>query len=81
MLKKALLFEIGDYDALEKAESDKEGLKSKNKLLIPLYGEIVALVKHLKNDEPNKLRKELEFAKAQLSQTYVIIVKFLFLNK
>jgi len=58
-------------------ESDKKIIDFKNKHMLPLYSDLISLIKHAKNDENRKLMQEFSFAKAQIHKKYVNFLKFL----
>ena len=55
-------------------ESDRKIIDFKNKYILPIYIDLIYLIKHAKNDEVMKLMKEFQFAKAQLHKKYVNIL-------
>ena len=54
----AVYAERADYKAMEEAVNDKHILKYKNQRMIPLYQEIVSIIKHLNNTEEKKIVKD-----------------------
>lgn len=52
----------GNMDGLELLKNESQHLKMKNQLLMPVYSQIVSLVKHIKNTDLNKLKNEYKTA-------------------
>jgi hypothetical protein len=61
--EQAMFYQKGDFDGLEEAMNDAEITRIKNARLMPMYAEIVGLVKHLTNNDETTLIKEFNHAK------------------
>ncbi|KRX02102.1 hypothetical protein PPERSA_06297 [Pseudocohnilembus persalinus] len=68
--EEALLYSVGDFDGLEELQSENKYIKYKNKLLMPIYQEIVSLVKHMKNTKLSKLDKEYQVALSIINKQF-----------
>ena len=66
-----MFLENAEFDKLEESINEKKFIKYKNQKLIPLFGDIVSIIKHLKNTEEAKILKEFEVAKSVLSKQSV----------
>eukprot|EP01017_Pseudomicrothorax_dubius_P019811 TRINITY_DN2184_c0_g1_i1.p1 TRINITY_DN2184_c0_g1~~TRINITY_DN2184_c0_g1_i1.p1 ORF type:complete len:542 (-),score=159.92 TRINITY_DN2184_c0_g1_i1:59-1684(-) len=60
--EQALLYERGQFDEMDDALNIKNALTYKNEKLIPLYAELVSMIRKYKGDERTKLERELESA-------------------
>lgn len=48
--EQALLYSDGDFDAMDELSLDNvQKLKTKNKILIPIYQQVISYIKHIKN--------------------------------
>ncbi|EGR26955.1 hypothetical protein IMG5_204060 [Ichthyophthirius multifiliis] len=61
--EQAYLYEQGRFKDLEEATLEQPEIQYKNSLIMPIYQEVVSLVKYLKNTESYKLEKEFQVAK------------------
>lgn len=61
--EQAIFYQKGDFDGLEEAMNDAEITRIKNARLMPMYAEIVGLVKHLTNNEETQLISEFHKGK------------------
>jgi hypothetical protein len=62
--EQALFYQSGDFEGLEESMNDSEVIRLKNIRLMPLYSEIVSLVKHIHNTPETKLVEEYEQLRA-----------------
>ncbi|KAL4437728.1 hypothetical protein ABPG74_012403 [Tetrahymena malaccensis] len=61
--EQAFLFEQGRLEEMEKVSLETEEIQYKNSVLMPIYQDVISMVKHLKSTESFKLEKEFQAAK------------------
>ncbi len=66
-----MFLENADFDKLDESINEKKFIKYKNQRLIPMFGDIVSIIKHLKNTEEAKINKEFNVAKSVLAKQLV----------
>ena len=55
-----------DFDVLEKTHSSEEAIREKNKIMIPLYKEVISMIKNLKKNPFNELKFQYDIAKDEI---------------
>ncbi|EAR89958.2 hypothetical protein TTHERM_00561490 (macronuclear) [Tetrahymena thermophila SB210] len=61
--EQAFLFEQGRLEEMEKVSLETEEIQYKNSVLMPIYQDVISMIKHLKSTESFKLEKEFQAAK------------------
>jgi len=51
---------------LEKTHSSEEAIREKNKIMIPLYKEVISMIKNLKKNPFNELKFQYDIAKDEI---------------
>ena len=64
------MYEMLDFEGLQKSANTSFILGEKNRQLIPLYQRIRKVIYQIKNDELSQIEKKYELNKIKISQRY-----------
>ena len=64
--QQAVHYQNGEFDKLEVKLDDPKVNRQKNEILVPLYSEIVYLIRHMNETDENKIVSDFEDRKNQV---------------